>query len=535
MFLVRWARHYTLFRKLESAWANWNFVAVSCFFTVLIVLQVTSILAGDDETAAEFTLFEEGIMAEDVETTIYPLFEENRNSTGDIGFLDYSPEDATKPIDLEDSLASFYDNETTTARDYNDLPEIQPKLKTELTQEIYSETHQEIHSEIYSKSKTENFAKLESTCTPKSNIFFLKTHKTGSSTVQNLLLRYGDKNNLTFALPRSTTGHVFNYAVKFAPWMVREAKVNPPNILCNHLRYEEDGVRETMPEDTAFISIIRDPVSLFKSTFIYYLHEVKAFKRVADKYLLEKELKAGSNSETVKIKKYNGNSETIKVLYSASNPEPKKNEDFSETDIDGMIAEFLTDPTEYLDSSNASHYEHFVRNALAFDFGLEDDLKNDPQENIRQSSAIKRELESVLKSFDLVLNMNYFDESLVLLQDFLCWDWQDIVYLRQNTRFENEPRGFGEIMKKASGGTDDKLVSKIRIWNSIDVQLYEIANRTFNQRMQDFGEDRMRYGLMRLKREQDRVFEKCIDESVDNFRMSATGIPIKTYIALLKF
>ena len=112
MFLVRWARHYTLFRKLESAWANWNFVAVSSFVTVLIVLQITSILAGDDGTAAEFTLFKEEIMAEDVETTIYPLFEENSNSTGDIGFLDYYPEDATKPIDLDDSLASFYDNET---------------------------------------------------------------------------------------------------------------------------------------------------------------------------------------------------------------------------------------------------------------------------------------------------------------------------------------------------------------------------------------------------------------------------------------
>ena len=132
-------------------------------------------------------------MAEDVETTIYPLFEENSNSTGDIGFLDYYPEDATKPIDLEDSLASFYDNETTTALDYNDLPEIQPKLKTELKQEIYQEIYSEIdqgiHSEIYSKSKTENFAKLESTCTPKSNIFFLKTHKTGSSTVQNCMIQ----------------------------------------------------------------------------------------------------------------------------------------------------------------------------------------------------------------------------------------------------------------------------------------------------------------------------------------------------------
>jgi len=226
MFLVRWARNYTLFRKLESAWANWNFVAVSGFVTVLIFVQIGSILTGDDESVGEFALFRDDSMVEKSQfsgTTIFPLFEENGNSTGDVGFLDYSPEDATKVIDLEDNLANFYENETTTALDYNELPEIneiQQEIKTELKTELKTEIKPEIYSktqvqpEIYSKSKTEIFKENpESTCTPKSNIFFLKTHKTGSSTVQNLLLRYGDKNNLTFALPRSTTGHVFNYGV----------------------------------------------------------------------------------------------------------------------------------------------------------------------------------------------------------------------------------------------------------------------------------------------------------------------------------
>jgi len=33
-------------------------------------------------------------------------------------------------------------------------------------------------------------------------IVFLKTHKTASSTLQNALLRFGEKQNLTFALPK---------------------------------------------------------------------------------------------------------------------------------------------------------------------------------------------------------------------------------------------------------------------------------------------------------------------------------------------
>ena len=39
------------------------------------------------------------------------------------------------------------------------------------------------------------------TCTPRRKIAFAKTHKTASSTVQNILLRYGLKNGAEFLLP----------------------------------------------------------------------------------------------------------------------------------------------------------------------------------------------------------------------------------------------------------------------------------------------------------------------------------------------
>ncbi|XP_042875027.1 uncharacterized protein LOC122255180 [Penaeus japonicus] len=38
-------------------------------------------------------------------------------------------------------------------------------------------------------------------CRPQHHVMFLKTHKCASSTVQNIFLRYGYTNNLTFALP----------------------------------------------------------------------------------------------------------------------------------------------------------------------------------------------------------------------------------------------------------------------------------------------------------------------------------------------
>ena len=50
----------------------------------------------------------------------------------------------------------------------------------------------------YSKTLTTDVAKPVIT-----KITFLKTHKTASSTLQNVLLRFGEKRNLTFALPKN--------------------------------------------------------------------------------------------------------------------------------------------------------------------------------------------------------------------------------------------------------------------------------------------------------------------------------------------
>ena len=52
------------------------------------------------------------------------------------------------------------------------------------------------------------------TCSPIKSISFAKTHKTGSSTVQNIFLRYGWENNLTFVLPEKRTW-MFGFKTQF--------------------------------------------------------------------------------------------------------------------------------------------------------------------------------------------------------------------------------------------------------------------------------------------------------------------------------
>ena len=53
-------------------------------------------------------------------------------------------------------------------------------------------------------------------CHQQENIVFLKTHKTASSTIQNIFFRYGLKNRLRFALPeKGWKSHLLGYPSPF--------------------------------------------------------------------------------------------------------------------------------------------------------------------------------------------------------------------------------------------------------------------------------------------------------------------------------
>ncbi|KAM7437233.1 galactose-3-O-sulfotransferase 1 [Porites harrisoni] len=105
-------------------------------------------------------------------------------------------------------------------------------------------------------------------CSPKKNVVFLKTHKTGSSTVTNILNRFGDKNNLVFVVPTQ------KYNRLGWPWLFHEDYMihynhTKPNMLCSHARYNRAVLERVMPNDTVYVTILRDPVKHFESTFSY--------------------------------------------------------------------------------------------------------------------------------------------------------------------------------------------------------------------------------------------------------------------------
>ena len=81
--------------------------------------------------------------------------------------------------------------------------------------------------------------KVQETCKEKKNILLLKTHKTGSSTLQNIIYRYGDVRDLTFALP--VTDVYMGCPDKFKPSFAIPSPTGEYNILANHARFHKES------------------------------------------------------------------------------------------------------------------------------------------------------------------------------------------------------------------------------------------------------------------------------------------------------
>nr|XP_046237472.1 galactose-3-O-sulfotransferase 3 [Scatophagus argus] len=211
------------------------------------------------------------------------------------------------------------------------------------------------------------------------NVAFLKTHKTASTTMQNVLFRFAEHNNLTVALPVQSCGHQFCYPQSFSSHFVHPHTL-PPNIITSHMRFNKAELQRLMPNDTMYITILREPSSMFESLFTYFHQYSQSFKRVPN---------------------------------------------------DSLEA-FLADPWRYYrPKEKDSMYAH---NTLAFDLGRD---KDRPATDAAYALAFIEEVEQV---FSLVMISEYFDESLVLLRHLLSWDLDDILYFKHNMRTESSKR-----------------------------------------------------------------------------------------------
>ncbi|OCT59449.1 galactose-3-O-sulfotransferase 4 [Xenopus laevis] len=274
------------------------------------------------------------------------------------------------------------------------------------------------------------------TCQPKSHIVFLKTHKTAGSSVLNMLNRYGDRNSLTFALPQK---YQFSYPSLFNANMVKGYdELNKPtyDILCHHMRFNLPEIRKLMPSDSFYFTILRDPATLIESSFSYYHSVSSAFKKAPN------------------------------------------------------LTEFIAHPSYYYKPGDNGN--HYARNFQWFDLGL----NSDTPFNVSLARAEVREIDRV---FHLVLLSEYFDESMVLLKEELCWDLDDVVNFKLNSRESSTP-------------LEEREKEMLRAWNGLDWYLYVYFNRTFWEKVERFGRERMDFEVRRLKERRQQLAEICLED-----------------------
>ncbi|XP_015346997.1 galactose-3-O-sulfotransferase 4 isoform X2 [Marmota marmota marmota] len=343
-------------------------------------------------------------------------------------------------------------------------------------------------------------------CLPRQRLVFLKTHKSGSSSVLSLLHRYGDRHGLRFALP---TRYQFGYPRLFRASQVKGyhpqgGGTQPPfHILCHHMRFNLKEVLQVMPSDSFFFSIVRDPAALARSAFSYYKSTSSAFRKAPS------------------------------------------------------LAAFLANPRAFYRPGGRGDY--YARNLLWFDFGLpfppEKRIKRgnpkDPDShqghvlpsgtgpraqildpnallqpvstvadghsqavsptsfNLGSSSFIQWGLAWLDSVFDLVMVAEYFDESLVLLADALCWGLDDVVGFMHNAQAGGE-QGLRAAGTGGLTAEDQQLTARARAWNNLDWALYVHFNRSLWARIEQYGQRRLKHAVAELRARREAMAKHCL-------------------------
>ena len=267
------------------------------------------------------------------------------------------------------------------------------------------------------------------------NFVYLKTHKTASETLSAIFRRFGYVRNLSFVLPIGRRNNL-GWPYRLHPGMYRPTKTGVYNILCEHAVLHFPTFRTVMPNDTRFITSLREPFSHFLSAFYYF------------------------------------NVSTYLNLSQQVNP----------------IETFFRNPDYYDNVYKTLRYRgpicvppllSVLRNSMSFDLGFQVGFPPDTPDWTYDSTASKKWLRILDRNMHLVLLTEYLDESLVLLRRKMCWSAKDIIYVTRNPTTWSYLASRNGSVVKSDAGIDQAIVQRFRQWSAADVALYEHFSKKF--------------------------------------------------------
>ena len=295
-------------------------------------------------------------------------------------------------------------------------------------------------------------------------LVYIKTRKTGSSTMTNILYRFALRHNLsvmTFLHNYPKVGNQF--PMHELNFMVDQPKPSF-NLIMEHLYYDEDYFSNLMPGKKIFISTLRNPFEQLMSDVHYQKGKTKKRKL---KSLIRK------------YKRFNMlNSYTL----------TEKMHPVAEEDI---LANILNSPEKL-----NRYGQRYLKMPQFFSGNKLNDTEVVSMENNKRN--IHEYLQEMSSKFELVLITEYYDASLVLLKRKLSWELQDIIY---------SPLKRGRYTKK-HGDNLDNLQLKHQQLKPTEYALYQHFNQTFwgflSRQPTDFWEEVEHY-----KNVKDQVLRFC--------------------------
>lgn len=258
------------------------------------------------------------------------------------------------------------------------------------------------------------------------DVVFLKVHKAASTTVYNIFMRFAMSRQLDVMLPKNSniiteTGSIIKPEV-LLPYP-QDLKFN---LVCNHLVYNRAQISKYLksPERTIYMGIVREPFEQFVSAFNYYLntHKRPLLVQIALDY--------------------------------PRNP----------------IRGFLENPLKYADVPKYDYGVTYINNRMSADFGFPMwNLENDKH----REDFVRKFVKVTEENFDLVMVVDLFEESLVLMRRRLRWKVKDVLYLRANTRTEAMRQQTLHLPWKTNVKFSEDDVKNHKLYSPVDHALYD--------------------------------------------------------------
>lgn len=271
------------------------------------------------------------------------------------------------------------------------------------------------------------YTKKVLTPTKKQHIAFLKVHKAASSTIQNILYRFGYDRDLSIALP--VKGHYISRSSNsYKPLLPpSDYKAGKYDIICNHVVFNYSKFQSLMYDDAFYVAIVREPLSRFISSAYYF--------RYVFKYPYLKKL----NNKTI-------------------------------------LHDLITHP-----KTSEPHDLRMSRtfNNMAADFGL--GLHTVAAIQHLDEEKMNEFVSSLMEIFDFVMIMEQFDDSLVMLKRYMGWSIKDILYIKNN-----ELKSKIQIKDVVIPTVTDKEKEIFKRNNNLDYLIYQrFLKRFLNQRKKE--------------------------------------------------